>query len=188
MLVGQAVEAAGAHHGDAVGLGDAVELRRHPGGLAHHHQPPWLAFLVVERQTLSGLPHSSHEMSGVGEALRMVADESVVADRLHRDALGAPGFGQQFAEIVVGLLGLVVTVAPDQSVKDLADRQRHRILSDDRLDFGEEVEALLTRSPVLDKAARAHHAPSVPVSWLGGRVSSHRDAGSVESVIAVLGR
>ena len=147
-----------------------------------------MALPVVERQTLSSLPHSGHEMFGVGEALRMVADEPVVADRLHWDAMGAPGFGQQFAEIVISLLGLVVAVAPHQSVKDLADRQRHRILSDDRLDFSEEVEALLTRTPFLDKAAWAHCAYISPgdVACVGG-CRRTKDPGRVESVIAVLG-
>ena len=75
VLVGQAVEAARAAHLDAVGIGDARQLRHHARGLAPHHQPPRLALLAVEPELLGPGDRIVDKRLGVREKGRQLTGE-----------------------------------------------------------------------------------------------------------------
>src|SRR6516162_1775428 len=107
----QAVETARRQHRYPVILGVLEQLRRHTAGLGHHDEAARLTVLAVEPEALGLLADVGEEVVDAVPPARVMAGDAVVADRRHRDTAGPARPHQQFAEVVVGPVGLVVSVA-----------------------------------------------------------------------------
>src|SRR5437763_10805401 len=83
VLVGEAIEAAATHHGDAEWIGDTSELGHHARGLADPDQPGVLPSAAVQPEFLGGSANRRQELLNARPAVGFSDYAAVVADCLH---------------------------------------------------------------------------------------------------------
>ena len=97
VLLREAVQSAGRHDRDAVGLGHPRQLRCHADGLANHGEPGLLTGGAVEHE-LPGLGAGRvEELLAALPHLRPDDRAAVVTDVVHRDQAGAAGADEMLA-------------------------------------------------------------------------------------------
>jgi len=149
MLFGEAVETAGGHDRDAIGLGHAGQLRRHACRLADHGKAGLLPFSAVEHESIGLVAHGVEKFLRAHPHVRRDDRAAVVADCLHGNKTGAAGAHQMLAQARIGVLGLLVAVSTDQAIENLPQRQRQVIgvFTEDGVDAREQLKSTLLRRP-----------------------------------------
>src|SRR5262249_53892473 len=134
VLVGEAVEPAARHHRRAKRMGYPFQLRHHACGLADHDLAFSLSGAAVELEALRHRTNGAHKMLVAIPAVGLGDDTAVIADRTHRNDAGTASAIEMLAQPVVGLLGLLVAMRPNEAIEDLSqcERQIFGIFGEDR--------------------------------------------------------
>ena len=121
----------------------------HAAGFANHDQPGLLSKGAIEPELSGLIPYGFEEFFGGCPARRRDDRAAIVTDDVHGNAPGTASTIEMFAKSLIGLLGLLIGIGPDQPVKNLAqgERQMINILGQDEIDLGEQLFGRSSRSP-----------------------------------------